>query len=717
MAVTVTDRRTTVTDAESVTDWTGVGYGVTSTDVVEATNAVAESLSSTTGQTYYTQPTGSVNLGTSPGTLVYVYSFNNALQDAWDASPPPQALMLGDGTDQIAFDMAGANRRVFNHLEGPTGWQCLVLDTAEASNMNSAGNTYVVSGSFAGLNFGAITQWGCSFDTNSKALGGGYNVAVDIIRYGNDGIRITAGGSGTEGTFSEIAAADRSTADGAAHGILRAYTTIAFGCQGPLTFGDSGTATDSRFIDTGIVLAYEDRNIANDKYYLNVEGNSGATNVFELYASTVTTAGPWVAMDFNAGNINTFILDAVSFTALGGAINFSDNADATGHTVQDCTFDGCGAIALGSVDFLDNVITGCGQVTAQGGVMTGLTLDGYEGTADTSALIYNEATDPDGYLDNSSFTKGTAATHAIEFGTSSPLTMTLQGVSFSGYNASNGQNDSALHIKRTSGTVTINIAAGGDTPSYKSDGATVSIVNTKNYTMSGMNDGTEITILDRDVEMLDVTGTATDLSFGDAAATERMGQSFQVGATANAERVRIRIRKVGTPTDGVTIRLVNGVPGSTLLAESVPLSGADITTSYVEYDIDLTEKNSLTASTTYGIEIQRTGAVDAANYYQIEYSTTDVHASGTRYVYNAGWGTASGDLLFTLMEAASDNTLFHVESSSGSETYSHGGVVKEIEILAVHIDYRPLVIIDALAATDTGATLTQTLDRTYSNPA
>lgn len=107
--------------------------------------------------------------------------------------------------------------------------------------------------------------------------------------------------------------------------------------------------------------------------------------------------------------------------------------------------------------------------------MRNLVVSSYEGTANTSALIYNVAADPDGELDGSSFTKGTAATHAIEFGLSSPTNITLRDVSFTGYSGSNNVNDSTLHIKRTTGTVTINIIGGG-TPSYRTDGATVDII-------------------------------------------------------------------------------------------------------------------------------------------------------------------------------------------------------------------------------------------------
>jgi hypothetical protein len=58
-------------------------------------------------------------------------------------------------------------------------------------------------------------------------------------------------------------------------------------------------------------------------------------------------------------------------------------------------------------------------------------------------MTYAETVDPDGELDNCSFTKGTAATHAIEFdATNTPTTITLRGIDFSGYNAANGNNDS-----------------------------------------------------------------------------------------------------------------------------------------------------------------------------------------------------------------------------------------------------------------------------------
>jgi hypothetical protein len=90
---------------------------------------------------------------------------------------------------------------------------------------------------------------------------------------------------------------------------------------------------------------------------------------------------------------------------------------------------------------------------------------------------WNVGTDPDGYLDSTTFSKGTNAHHAIEFGTSSPTTMTLRGINFSGFSASNAANDSTLRFLRTTGTITVNLIGCTGNISYKKEsGATVSLV-------------------------------------------------------------------------------------------------------------------------------------------------------------------------------------------------------------------------------------------------
>lgn len=462
MAVTVTDRRTLLDNANTLTGWTGGGFGLTTTDFAESTGAVANAFNIADGPIFFT--TGAINLS---NTLVYVYSFNNAIQGSWTTAP--NALFLGDGTDQIAFEMAGQDRRVFSHSVGPTNWQCLVLDGSQAATMNTAGETTVVAGSFAGLGLTAITQVGAYFVTLSKALGGGYNCAVDIIRYGNDGIRITGGGSGTEGDFLEIAIEDRSTAADKAHGILRELTTNVYGVQGPLTFGNSGAATESRFIDSGVVVSFEDRNVSDDKYYFNVEGNSGATNVFQLSNSTIATGGPFVSINFASGNINTLTLNAVTFESLGNAITFSNSADASGHNVTNCTFTSCGQVDPGDVGFSGNTLASS-TASATGALL----LDG-DGTSQWSDL------------------------HFISGGTGHAIYITTPGIysfidfTYAGYGAT-GTTNAAVY-NNSGGAVTINVS-GGDNPTYHNGAsATTTVVNSVDYTVSGMVVGSELTIV------------------------------------------------------------------------------------------------------------------------------------------------------------------------------------------------------------------------------
>jgi hypothetical protein len=474
MAITVTDTRTTLTNASTLTGWTGAA-SVSTTVYAEGGSSVVQTLNIATGQVYFTTSPG-LNLSNQ---LIYVWSNNFALQALWDATNPPNGLHLGDGTNRISFRMAGANRKVFAHLDSGYGvqidWDCLVLDGSQASAMDAAGLTIARAGSFASLNLNSITQIGSDFDTKSKGLGGGINVAVDCIRYGNAGIRMTGGLTGDRGNFLEIVLEDRSMSAGRALGIIREYTTGLYGCQGPLIFGDSFSA-GLWFEDSNVALVFENRNISNDKYFIQVVGNmSGSTTNFILRSSSISTAGPHVRLDFNAF-VDTLILESCSFRGLGGTISFYNDTDAQGHQVKDNVFSGCGTINTGVVIFTGNVVSGCGTVTAQGGDLRNTSILLSTAAADASALVWNVATNPDGVFDGMTFSKGTNAHHAIEFGTSSPTSMTLRNVTATGFNASNAQNDSTFYIARTSGTVTISCVGCVGNMTYKSAGATVVIV-------------------------------------------------------------------------------------------------------------------------------------------------------------------------------------------------------------------------------------------------
>lgn len=171
-------------------------------------------------------------------------------------------------------------------------------------------------------------------------------------------------------------------------------------------------------------------------------------------------------------------LSGTSFLGLGtnNPGRFVVNNASSVVELTSCSFANMGISTLrAGVVANGTVWRSCGQITANAATLNDCTISGYTGATDTSALVWNDAVDPNGELDGTTFVKGTGTTHAIEFGTSSPTTMTLTNVNFSGYGTA-GSTSAAVHIKRTTGTVTLNIS-GGSTPTIKSDGATVTVVN------------------------------------------------------------------------------------------------------------------------------------------------------------------------------------------------------------------------------------------------
>lgn len=530
MAVVIVDRRTIIDNAETTTGWTNAGFGVQSDDRAEGNNAVAEQLNISDGSVYFTRG-ASVDLS---NTLVYVYSFNNALQDLWDSSPPPVGLLIGDGTDRIAFNMAGANKKVFSHSGGPTNWQSLVLDGSKASELNTAGLTFVESGSFANLNLSAITQFGCYFETLSKALGGGYNVSVDIMRFGNDGIYVLGGSSSDPGICRNIASADRSLAANAAYGLFREYTNIAFGCQGPLTFGGDASQSTSYFDDSGVVIAFENRDISNDKYYFDVAALNTTTNYFKLSDSTITTAGPYVNSRCNSTFIDYLEFDAVSFVGLGGSITFpSDTNPGAGrtHIVNGCKFSQCREIFPKTASFTNNSISGYG-FTAVG--------------VTTAAVIIDSETTPNNWSDVDFTSSGSG--HAI--GITEPGTYTFTNFTYNGYASSDGTTGNEVVYNNSGGAVTINIS-GGNTPTVRNGtSATTSVVaavtvNVNGLPVVGLNDNaTEIRVLGAGTTIeLNTDGTDATGATG-TASTENHRSSTYSFAMSKDKDLDLRILNV-----------------------------------------------------------------------------------------------------------------------------------------------------------------------------
>ena len=81
------------------------------------------------------------------------------------------------------------------------------------------------------------------------------------------------------------------------------------------------------------------------------------------------------------------------------------------------------------------------------------------------------------------------------------------------------------------------------------------------------------------------------------------------------------------------------------------------------------------------------------------------------------WSSTTGDLLISVMEAASENELYHVESvTTGTTTWSHDGTNREVEVLLMSLGFKQEVFLDDVDGDDKSAPVLQVIDRTYSNP-
>lgn len=322
---------------------------------------------------------------------------------------------------------------------------------------------------------------------NTTATAKGANLGVDGARIGTGYDILNGTGADPEADFAGIAADDEGTSEGVFQTAPGGYTW-----KGKLRIGSSATACE--FKDSDATLNLEDTRHSLTDF----------TEMLLEHASSILTL---TRITFNAlGTNNPGRFEMLTSTATAN--------------LTSCTFNNFGVTILGTgATFLNCVWINSGIVTANGADLSGSQITGFEGTADTSPLIWNVNTDPDGLLDDMTFTKGTAATHAIEFGTSAPLTMTLQSPTFNSYNASHGQNDSTFYFadRGSDVTWTVNIISGTGNFTYKKAraGDTVVISSPVTFTLTNLVPGTEVRIIrvSDNVELDGVESSGTSFAY------------------------------------------------------------------------------------------------------------------------------------------------------------------------------------------------------------
>lgn len=276
----------------------------------------------------------------------------------------------------------------------------------------------------------------------------GNALTVDIIRWGRGESRFTGGETADYATIDGFATVNDNPTTGR-FGLLQAIQG-GYLFKGFMSLGLTGTAVDFR--DENVSITIEDSLNVNSTFN-KIEVHNASSNV-EMTGFNITSL----------------------CTASPCSFEMIDNATVS---LLGCTFTDMGTFTfLSNGDMEDSVFRRCDQVTPQGASLVGVIVDSYEGTAGTAAVVYNTNADPDGEFDGMTFIKGTAATHAIEFGSSVPSSMTLRDCDFTGYNSADDANDSTFYFSDTNSgnTYTLNLNGCTGNVSVDTAGCVVNIV-------------------------------------------------------------------------------------------------------------------------------------------------------------------------------------------------------------------------------------------------
>ena len=300
------------------------------------------------------------------------------------------------------------------------------------------------------------------------------NLCLDAIDVGY-GLYLTGGdGADADGTFQDFVDDDEGDTTNGRFGYVTTQSGVLF-VFGRLVIGATAASGALTSVATGFT-------------------DTGGTVVFPENRAAAGFSG----FDFDYGNASTLIdVSGMAFVSRGTAAGEDTRAvfDVLG-TAGTFTMDSGSVTAFASVNLttaatMAVTFSACGQIDANGATLAGSAV--VESTA-ASAVLWNVASDPNGELDNMTFASAGTG-HALELGATSPLTVTLTGQRYSGYAGTDGSTgNEAVWVRRTTGTVTINISGGGDTPTIRTDGAIVNVVNTVTVRVTAVDVATGLAI-------------------------------------------------------------------------------------------------------------------------------------------------------------------------------------------------------------------------------
>lgn len=552
-----------VVAADADNGWDG-SLNVDTINKVEGSASLGEKVSNTTIELYTVNTTDVVGepfdfsaSGGNDGD--HIFGWLNIFA-AWDT------LTNGGFGLRVADDLATDSLGTW--YVGPQpgylgGWANYVINPAADFDGVVAGTaTWTTTGNPAQLS--GVDGFGCRWKVTVSITGNTDNAFVDCISVGQ-GYRLTLGdGVSTEGTFQDLidfeeGASGRFGGLTARGGILFAKCKIAIGAA-------SG-ATDTEMIDSGFTVVWEPQVLSDGTssavavgfYELRGDQDTGTTDITLSDGSLAAKSPHDVVVDLSG--LNSATLTAVALDR-GRSVLLDD-----------------------AVSWTDSSITNTGLVTLGGATFSGCTLSGgtMADAVDESQMLWNFNADPNGELDGITVTKGANAHHALEFGASAPLTMTLTNWTTVSFNAVDGNNDSTFYFadRGSDVTWTLNIVGGSGSFSFKKAraGDTVNIVEdpvTLTVTATGAADGLAV----EGARVLVLAGT--DFESGASVGITRSGSTATVShtghgfETGNDVRIRDATQNEYNGIHSITVTGANAYTYTVSGTPATPATGSPV---------------------------------------------------------------------------------------------------------------------------------------------
>jgi len=669
MGVKLIDLRTIVHQFDSTTGLSSVVDGETlnlftsAPDPAEDSGHIGMAISEQLGNVLAT--ISAVDL--SSATLIYFWGLGLGTMEnqagTGQNSESGFGPVLGDGTDTIAFGIAGGDIAGFRHSEGVPNYQCFVIDTTNLPAINNR----TIRGVEGSLTLTALTEFGMNYSTESKALGGGSNCFTDILRYGNGGLIVIAGTGGAPGKYTETVVLDRDPTNTRAFGILREVAKNVFEAQGALTHGGTGSIavvfrdqdgglfwrelvagisagiykiivkeTTDVPADAGTGVTFTDGGGGNDQIVRN-DGGSWITDKF-VVGGEIT-----VANATTGANNGTYDILAVTATTI----------DIPTASITGDTGDNTATFAGGSVEFKLGILVGSGDTRtgANGFDLIGTVNTPWEfdaSDADLEIMLLYGGTmkfATDGVTFSNDATN--AANHDIAGWTFDSCTQVVlnrvpaRNATFAAYSGV----DAALLWNANIDIKNCNFNGNTDGTNDPA-GIEHPVVGTFPY--NGMKfSGNDFDILNSATAVTEDTYNESNQdglnAIGDT--VDAVGQTF-VGANGVSSSCYFYLKKTGSPTGTAVAKIysVTGTPGSgatpnALLATSQTIDVSTLTGSYVLRKFEFTgaaNQITLVTSTDYFIVIEYT-AGSAGNVVDVGVDTTSIEASTNLATFAGTW--------------------------------------------------------------------------------